>query len=145
LDDILAEGPQPSLKVYAAADRGGLSQRTLRRAARELGVKRTRDGLIGQWFMYLPNHHSPSVRTSTTPRTRAMVESDRDRDHDNDEPDGDCDDESNYENGATGGRRQWIVAIAVIICGLGGVVFLRRRFASFSNRAAARSLQQRAG
>jgi hypothetical protein len=78
--------------------------------------------------MYLPNHHGPAVRISTTAGTRALIDA---ADHDRDGDDDDYDDESNYENGATGSRSQWIVAIAVIICGLGGVVFLRRRFASF--------------
>lgn len=125
LDDYLSNGPRPSLEVAAAAGQEGINAATLRRAARARCVRRTRPYATGPWFMYLPNSRGPAtprsnaVPTSTTADIRARLDVD----------DGyDVEDEDDfYERpGAAGRVSGWIVAIAVLIFGAGGVVLARR-------------------
>jgi hypothetical protein len=126
LDDYLNDGlPKPSLELYAASDREGIRRATLRRAEQKRGVKRTRLGATGPWFMYLPTEHvraSPRkypIRTSTT-RVRPRPTVPFDDGHDYEDAD-----ESTRTTGSPWG---WI-AFAIFVCGL-GVVLVRR--ASFT-------------
>ncbi len=53
LEDLLGPGPQLSREVYSAADKARISRATLRRATKDVGVKRTREGKTGPWIMAL--------------------------------------------------------------------------------------------
>src|SRR6516225_6208425 len=130
LDDYLGNGPKPSLEVAIAADQNGISEATLRRATQARRVRRTRPHATGPWFMYLPNAHVPvssrryASRTSTMAATRAAIDADEDRDYDDDE-EPDDDDEPDYEP-AAGAPWGWIIGVAVLVCGFGSIIFVRR-------------------
>ena len=49
LQDALTEGPQPSKELLARAKKDGISEGTLKRAKRELGVRASKDGWEGGW------------------------------------------------------------------------------------------------
>jgi hypothetical protein len=124
LDHYLRNGPKPSLAVYAASDREGITRSTLRRAEQSRGVRRTRASTTGRWFMYLPPiAHVPAssrtypIRPSITAGTRATAPVD-------DEDDYDIDHETDYESTrAAGSPWGWVVTIAALVCGF---VLVRR-------------------
>jgi hypothetical protein len=56
--------------------------------------------------------------------TRAAIDADEDRDYDDDE-EPDDDDEPDYEP-AAGAPWGWIIGVAVLVCGFGSIIFVRR-------------------
>src|SRR5215472_17824079 len=54
LQDLLASGPIPSTEVFERAKAEGFSKRTLKRAAKRLGITPTKDGMTGGWSWPLP-------------------------------------------------------------------------------------------
>ena len=50
----LADGPQPSYEMQAAADQNGFSLRTLKRAFREIQGVAFRDDFLREWHWRLP-------------------------------------------------------------------------------------------
>jgi len=61
LREKLAEGPKPMKEVEALAANRGISEATLQKARRRIGVLSTKDGFAGEWFWSLP---TPSGDTS---------------------------------------------------------------------------------
>jgi len=49
LQEILADGPVLSKTMQKEAEGAGISERTLRRAARELGIRKRRNGVVWEW------------------------------------------------------------------------------------------------
>jgi hypothetical protein len=62
LEGLLAEGPVPSQEVFIKGKREGLSERTLRRAQKDLGIKPKRlgGGRDGKWQWDLPKDGQPT-------------------------------------------------------------------------------------
>jgi putative DNA primase/helicase len=54
LEEILAFGPVLKVEIEDAADGNGISERTLKRAKKDLGVAAKKDGLQGGWRWHLP-------------------------------------------------------------------------------------------
>ena len=50
LRDVLARGPMEAKRLWDEARHCGLAERTVRRAAAELGLRPTKDGKSGTWF-----------------------------------------------------------------------------------------------
>jgi putative DNA primase/helicase len=59
LQEILAHGPVPAKEVYKQGREAGCSEMTLRRAAKELGIKPTKDGVDGPWLWKLTEPGAP--------------------------------------------------------------------------------------
>jgi RecA-family ATPase len=79
LEQFLAAGPRTSQEVYQAAERAGLSERTLRRARHGLGIRSqyvSQDGRpVSYWA--LPHQEIPSNRTGCPEFDRMMAELER--------------------------------------------------------------------
>jgi putative DNA primase/helicase len=60
LRETLANGPIPSADVFEQAKADRLSERTLKRAAKKLGVKSQKTGMGGPWSMSLPSKSAKS-------------------------------------------------------------------------------------
>ena len=54
LRETLAVGPKPANEIFKLAAADGISKRTLKRGARELGIKPTKAGMGGGWSWSLP-------------------------------------------------------------------------------------------
>ncbi len=72
LEDILAGGPVPSSQVKEEAEEAGISERTLARAKKKLGVIAFREGESGgrgkgQWLWKLPLFDLDDVKAATEP------------------------------------------------------------------------------
>lgn len=61
LRDTLEAGPVPAVQVKAAADETGISETTLNRVKRKIGVKSTRPGGKGAWLWELPTKPGQEV------------------------------------------------------------------------------------
>lgn len=55
LTDLLAGGPKPATEIKSAAKSGGVSERTLERAKKKLGVEAQKSSLLGCWVWSLPD------------------------------------------------------------------------------------------
>jgi hypothetical protein len=53
LRDILANGAMPQAEIIDRAEAEGFSERTLRRARKNLGIQPTKDGYQGPWIWAL--------------------------------------------------------------------------------------------
>jgi hypothetical protein len=53
LADLLADGPMPSKEVLKNARDAGVAERTLRRAAQDLGVQKSKTAMEGGWLWKL--------------------------------------------------------------------------------------------
>lgn len=62
LEAFLAQGPQDASVVYSAATAAGISERTLDRAKKDLGVESRRKGTEG-WEWVLPDNESKEANT----------------------------------------------------------------------------------
>lgn len=69
LRELLAEGERPSLELFKAARANGVSERTLHRAKRRLGIKARREGVPGKkggrWYWFLPGSEWSPSKTAT--------------------------------------------------------------------------------
>jgi putative DNA primase/helicase len=54
LSDVLANGPLAATEVEDAAEKEGISERTLRRARKDLGINAKKDNFAGGWSWSLP-------------------------------------------------------------------------------------------
>ena len=73
LRDLLADGERPSTELSQAARANGVSDRTLDRARRRLGVRTRHVGQPGQrgaWYCYLPD--PPAPKTANSPPKTAI-------------------------------------------------------------------------
>lgn len=57
----LADGRVPSRELMKRAREAGISERTLKRARRSMGVQRDKDGATGAWYCSLPPDFAPIV------------------------------------------------------------------------------------
>lgn len=55
LVDALNAGPRDAAEILAAAEGANISERTMQRAAEQMGVIKTKAGLDGGWTWALPN------------------------------------------------------------------------------------------
>lgn len=53
LRDFLSDGKRPADEVFAAAETHGITEKTLNRAAKELGIEKTKAGFDGGWLWSL--------------------------------------------------------------------------------------------
>ena len=54
LAEVLMDGPRPTATVMEMAEARGITERTLERARKLLGVVSTKDGFQGKWMLSLP-------------------------------------------------------------------------------------------
>lgn len=54
LQEVLSDGPLPANEIYKKAGDVGIAKRTLRRAAKKLGVDTEKSGMAGGWRWILP-------------------------------------------------------------------------------------------
>jgi len=76
LRELLADGERPSTELQQAARAHGVSERTLERARRRLGVRTRHVGQPGQrgaWYCYLPDPSLPKAATAL-PKTAISTE-----------------------------------------------------------------------
>ena len=66
LAEALADGPRPAKELLAQAKKDGISEGTLKRAKRELGVIASKDGWDGGWVWRLPHDGQEPGRTPIT-------------------------------------------------------------------------------
>jgi len=69
LRELLADGERPSAELLAAARANGVSERTLYRAKRRLGVKTRhagQPGTRGAWYWYLPDPQPDAPKAATS-------------------------------------------------------------------------------
>jgi putative DNA primase/helicase len=59
LGELLAQGPLSKVEVQAAAGTAGHAWATVRRAANEIGVEKTKDGYGGGWVWSFPGMVPP--------------------------------------------------------------------------------------
>lgn len=64
LEDELSDGPMQSTELDDRAKELGLAWKTVWRASKELGVRKTKDGFGGPWLWMLPGHDPESKATS---------------------------------------------------------------------------------
>lgn len=67
--DILSQGPIAAQRLFEEMRRCGLAERTVRRAAAELGLRPKKDGKSGTWFW-----GQPTPGTATSPIAPAVPE-----------------------------------------------------------------------
>lgn len=73
----LRDGPRPYDDLYAEADEAGISEATLKRARRQVGVKSTPDGFGGKHLLYIPDRSgvqdTASVGGNDDPHCEALL------------------------------------------------------------------------
>lgn len=60
LAEVLAGGPLESKEAESLARKTGISERTLRRARKAMGVQARKSGMSGSWYLELPSTSEPS-------------------------------------------------------------------------------------